>query len=96
MPQVKPYTVKLTPATVEHHDTGFTSVTFKVFDPNAVNHTIEASSVQQIENKVRQLAKEFGRTCSVYVAPAAKSQRKPPGFDAAMRKLQTIEFAQAA
>lgn len=77
------YNVTLTPATV-----GDGLVTMRVFDPRTKKCSITASSLTEMLQKVRAEAKTFGETCSAYVS-VPRGERKPPGFDKAVRTLGT-------
>jgi hypothetical protein len=87
MAQVIEYKVKLIPATISPE--GYTG--FQLFDPNTKYHAVTATSLVSLEGHVRALAKAFGQTCAIYVT-VQKGQRKPPGFDSAVRKFETIKF----
>ena len=82
------YNVKLTPAKID--DRGV--VTFLLHDPGERKFTITARSLPEMQGHVRALiVNEFKQTAACYVT-VPRGERKPPGFDAACRSIQTIRY----
>lgn len=51
-----------------------------------------ASSLSDLESKLREMALEFGQSCALSI-DVPRGDRKPPGFDAFKSKLQGIKIA---
>ena len=86
------YKVQLTPAKIDARGV----VSFLLFDPGTKSYDVTASTLPEMQAKVRALvADDFQRTAACYVRLANKSERKPAGFDKATREIQTIEHVGA-
>jgi hypothetical protein len=53
-------------------------------------HDVQASSLPELEGKVRALAAAFGQACSPYIRLKDQKARKPAGFDGWKRGLHII------
>jgi hypothetical protein len=83
-------TVKLSPATLTEH--GFTCT---LMDPAEVKHTVNASTLRDLESQVRTLAAGFcidgqHEACTVYVGLKDRTGRKPAGFDKFAKSVELI------
>jgi spore germination protein YaaH len=86
---MRDYLVTFYPA--ERSDRGYYTVTFD-FGERTVRHPVTASSLAALEARVRELAHEYGRTCSPSVSLAGKTDRKPAGFDKWCKTIDIIEY----
>jgi hypothetical protein len=82
------YVVSFSPA--EETARGFT-IRISLMTGNK-NHDVQASSLAELEGKVRELASAFGTHCSPYIRLKDKTARKPAGFDKWSRGLHVIKF----
>jgi len=94
MPTVRTYLVSFSPA--EKTDGGFsTSISLLT---TGEKHEVSASSLPDLERKVRELARDFGQSCTPYIRLKNRNERSPNGFDAwsGGRSIQFIEFVPLA
>lgn len=93
MAKVRTYLVSFSPA--DKTDGGFsTSISLLT---TGVKHELSASNFVDLERDVRQLAIEFGQSCTPYIRLKDRAERHPIGFDKwnDSRAMQFIEFVPA-
>ena len=67
-------------------------ITIKISQTIGANkYEVEASSLPELETKVRELAREIRQTCSPYVR-VPLGERKPAGFDSWCNSMKVIDF----
>ncbi len=89
MAMIRAYKVQLTPAKID--DRGM--VTFLLYDPGTKTYNITAANLADMQAQARALVQhEFKQDASCYVSLPHRSDRKPPGFDAATRQIRTIRY----
>lgn len=88
MPIPREYLVSFNPA--EKQGWGGYTISFDMTTSNPV-HRVKASSLPDLERDVRELARQYGRTCSPYVR-LPRGERKPAGFDAWSKTVNIIDF----
>lgn len=96
MPTERKATVQLTPCEFTERANGIETMSFLLFDERAKTYPVTFRKLDELTEECRRLVREeFKMDAACYVR-LPRGERKPPGFDAATRTVQTIRFHKKA